>query len=420
MRCEILAVGSELLLGQIVDTNSQWMGEQLAAAGIDCLFQAKVGDNHARVVTAIGGALDRSDALVCCGGLGPTHDDITRGAIAEVMGARLVRDPAQVDRITQLFEARKRVMPVSNHRQADLPFGAKWLPNLHGTAAGLCCPIRWSDGKDKVIYAVPGVPGEMRPMVGNYVIPDLVARSGKSAVIRSRVLRTWGLAESALAERLQARIEDLEVRGPGAVTIALLASGMEGIKVRLTVRAADETTAARLLADEEVEIRAELGQAVFGVDDDTMESVVGRLLEERGLSLGLAESVTGGLIGARITNVAGASDWFRGGVISYATSVKQQVLGVPPGPVISGTTAEAMAEGARRVLGSDIGLGITGVAGPDLQEGQQVGTVFVGLAGPWPSTHVELHLPGTRRGVRELGCISALDSLRRHLLGWSC
>jgi nicotinamide-nucleotide amidase len=237
------------------------------------------------------------------------------------------------------------------------------------------------------------------------------------SVIVSRVVRTWGNSESGLAELLAPRIAALDAGG-GNPTIAFLASGMEGIKVRITAKAADAAAAVALLEAEEKQVRALVGEAVFGFDDDTMESVVGGLLKARGFTLGLAESLTGGLVSSRLVAVAGASDWFRGSVVSYASDVKYDLLGVPKGPVVTAGAARAMAEGARRVLGADIGLALTGVAGPDEQEGQVPGTVFVGLARPGVETEsLEAHLPGDRDRVRQYATISALDLLRRRLRG---
>jgi nicotinamide-nucleotide amidase len=407
---EVVAIGTELLLGQVIDSNSAWIGERLAGAGIDSYFQTKVGDNHSRIVSALRLALERSDAVICCGGLGPTQDDITREAIAAVMGVGLERRDDLVERISALFASRGRQMPASNLRQADVPAGATPIPQVGGTAPGLICPVG-----DKVVYAVPGVPHEMREMVERAVVPDLVRRGGVVSTIVSRTLRTWGLSESRVAEMLTGRIEALE--GPGRPTIAFMASGVEGIKVRLTAKASGSQQATELLAAEEAEVRAVLGDAVFGVDDETMEWAVGSLLSARGWTLGVAESLTGGLIGGRLTAVAGASTWFRGGVVSYVTEVKRALLGVGKGPVVSAEAAGQMAAGAARALGADVGLGVTGVAGPQEADGQPVGTVWVGLALPDEDPYARrVHLPGQRDQVRQLAVISALDMLRRRLL----
>jgi nicotinamide-nucleotide amidase len=427
VRVEIVAVGTELLLGQIADTNSAWLGDRLAAAGVVSHFHQAVGDNHERIVLAFRTALARSDGIIVCGGLGPTQDDITREAIAEIMGVELVRDQKIVDVIAGFFKARGRTMTANNDRQADVPVGATIIPQRTGTAPGLICPL----GK-KVIYAVPGVPYEMAEMFERGILPDLRARmaeAGEEGVIVSRVLRTWGASESGLAESLQGRIDALDADEvddddavpAGSVTLAFLASGIEGIKVRITARAATLPEGTARLDREEKAVRAaiegQLGDIVFGLDDESMEVAVAAQLIARGVTLGVAESLTGGLIASRLVNVPGASAWFRGGVVAYHEQVKFDVLGVPVGPVVSEAAAAAMARGVCRVTGSDVGLGITGVAGPDGQEGVDPGTIFVGLRLPDGTEATrELHLPGDRERVRQYGAISALDLLRRALI----
>jgi nicotinamide-nucleotide amidase len=406
---EVVAVGTELLLGDVVDTNSAWLGQQLALAGLDVHHQSRVGDNVERIVAALGVALGRSDAAIVCGGLGPTPDDITREALAALLGVDLVRDDEVLARIRSLFEERGRPMSPSNHRQADVPVGATVIEQRRGTAPGLICELG-----DQVVYAVPGVPHEMTEMVNRAVIPDLQARMGGRASIVSQVLHTWGVSESALAELLAPRLEALDATGNP--TIAFLASGMEGIKVRITAKAGTAAEATALLDAEEDELRAVLGPRLFGVDEDTMEAVVGKLLEDRGLTFGLAESMTGGLIASRCSEVPGCSTWFRGGVVSYASLVKFALLDVPGGPVVSATAAEAMATGARRVLEADVGLSVTGVAGPEEQDGMPVGTVFVGLAIGDDVEAAHLRLAGDRTTIRQMAAISALDQLRVRLL----
>jgi nicotinamide-nucleotide amidase len=410
VNCEVIAVGTELLLGQIVDTNSSWLGERLALAGIDCHFQVKVGDNLGRIAAAIRLALTRADAVLLCGGLGPTQDDITRDAIADVLGVELVRDDEIVERIRSMFASRGRAMPDSNLRQADVPAGATAIEQRMGTAPGLICPVDGDDG-GKVIYAVPGVPHEMREMVERGVVPDLVARAGETTTILSRTLRTWGMSESQLSEAIARRVD-----AQTNPTIAFLASGIEGIKVRLTAKASSVVEAQTLLAGEEAELRGLLGDTVFAVDDETMEDAVGRLLLADGLTLAVAESLKGGMVGSRLVDVVGASNWFRGGVVSYASEVKFDVLGVREGPVVTAEVAEEMASGVARLLRADVGLSTTGVAGPEEQEGKPVGTVFVGLHLDGRTESAELRLPGERQHVRGLATISALDMLRLRLL----
>jgi nicotinamide-nucleotide amidase len=409
MRCEVVAIGTELLLGQIVDTNSAWIGAELAQAGIDSHFQTKVGDNLGRIVGCIRQALERSDAVILCGGLGPTQDDITREAIAEVMGVPLLRSPAIAEKIRALFAARGRVMAANNLRQADVPEGASVIPEMPGTAPGLICPVG-----AKVIYAVPGVPHEMQTMLRGTVLPDLQRRAGLAAVIKSRVLRTWGHTESGLAELLAPRI--LELDALGNPTLAFRASGIEGIKVRITAKAGDDASARAILAAEEALLRPILGEIVFGIDDQTMESVVVDLLRQRGLTLALAESVSGGLAAYRLSGVPASGDVLRGAVVAHAAEVHFALLGVPQGPLVCASAAQATAAGVRQLLGADVGLATTGVAGPDAQDGQPVGTVFLGLALGEQVEAREVRLPGDADRIRQYSVISVLDLLRRRLL----
>jgi len=410
VRCDVLAIGTELLLGQIVDTNSAWIGEQLAAAGIDTFDHRKVGDNLPRMVEALRGLLDHADAVIVCGGLGPTPDDVTREAIAEVMGAPLERRADLVDQIAAMFGSRGRDMPANNLRQADVPKGGDVIPNPIGTAPGLQCELDVA-GTTKVVYAVPGVPYEMRQMITDHVLPDLLERSGERAVIVSRSLKTWGNSESGLAEMIADRVDTQT--NP---TIAFLARGIEGLYVRITAKAATEPEAHELIDREDHELRQILGDLVFAVDDETMEHAVLTRLAARGWSLGVAESLTGGLIGARIADVPGASATFRGSITSYATDVKRDLLGVTADHVVSRECAEQMADGARRALGADVGISATGVAGPDELDDQPVGTVWFGLALPGlPVEAVATRLPGDRFRVRQFSTISLLNLLRLRL-----
>ncbi|MGI9579261.1 MAG: nicotinamide-nucleotide amidohydrolase family protein [Microthrixaceae bacterium] len=438
MRVEVVAIGTELLLGQIQDTNSSWIGEELALVGLDSYFQTKVGDNQARIVEVLSLALDRSDAVICCGGLGPTQDDLTRSAIAEVMGAELETDEEMEEKILSMFYGRSRRMPDNNLLQARKPVGATFIAEQPGTAPGLQCPLQWPAGTDrvepagnekvelagnekveKVIYAVPGVPWEMKEMMLGTVLVDLQHRAGIESVIRSRTLRTWGESESGLAELLAERIYELDATGNP--TIAFLASGAEGLKVRITAKCDTQAEADAVLAEEETRLRDLLGPLVFGVDGDTMESVVLDMLRERGLTLATAESLTGGMVGSRICDVPGASDVFLGGIVAYTPQVKQSQLGVPEGPVITEEAARAMALGALREMGADVAVAATGVAGPDESEGRKPGTVCLAVAIGDPDNGgvaqtMEVRLPGRRAQVREFTVITVLGLLRRMLL----
>ncbi|MEM7095901.1 MAG: competence/damage-inducible protein A [Actinomycetota bacterium] len=411
MRCEVIAVGTELLLGQIVDTNSSYIGEQLAVAGIDSHFQTKVGDNADRMRSSIELALSRSDAVILCGGLGPTQDDITRNVIADVMGVELELRDELVERIQAMFGSRGRAMPKNNLLQAHIPVGGEAIPVMPGTAPGLVCPF----GDDQVIYAVPGVPWEMRKMIDEFVLPDLRKRAGITSVIRSRVLRTWGQSESGLAELLADEIVRLD--STGEATIAFLASGIEGLKVRVTAKAETEAAVLEVLDAEEARVRSIIGDdIVFGLDDATMETVVVDLCRAQGLSLGTAESLTGGLIGQRITSNAGVSDVFRGSIVSYATEVKHDVLGVGDFPAVSEESARAMAEGAARVLKADATVGVTGVAGPEPADGHDVGTVFMATHLDGVTEVLQVSWPFDRRRIREFTTITVLNQLRKRLL----
>ena len=423
MRVEVLAVGTELLLGQIVDTHSSWIGEQLAAAGLDCLYQAKVGDNHARLVDALRSALARADAVIVCGGLGPTQDDLTREAIAEVLGVALDLNDELAVRIESMFSSRGRVMPMNNLRQAEVPEGAVVIDQRLGTAPGLICEVPNGDAAPKVVYAVPGVPYEMQEMIERAVLPDLARRSGSAAVILSRTLRTWGMTESGLAETIAHRVD-----GQTNPTIAFLASGIEGIKVRVTAKAQSVEAARDLVDSEAAQLLDILGEVVFGPNDETMEQAVALELVRLGCTLGVAESLTGGLVASRLVGVAGASAWFRGGVVAYDAEVKRSLLGVGDGPVVSESAALQMAAGVAAAVGAHVGLALTGVAGPDASEGHKPGTVCIGwwigaaeggggvggLSEPQAGA-VTVQLPGDRERVRQYAAISALDLLRREL-----
>ena len=292
MRCEVVAIGTELLLGQIVDTNSSWIGDHLAQIGIDSLHQTKVGDNHDRIVGALKTALNRSDAVICCGGLGPTQDDITRDAIAEVMGVKLEFDADIAAIIRNMFESRGRAMPDNNLSQAKIPKGAVAIPKQPGTAPGLMCPIG-----NQVIYAVPGVPYEMHQMMESAILPDLLKRSGTKAIIKSKVLKTWGHSESRLAEILSDRIEQLDEKGNP--TLAFLASGIEGLKVRITAKGETEASVLSTIEKEEVIVRNLLGNSIFGSDDETMESVVSKLQKKYNLTKSGTEDTSRGIARTR-------------------------------------------------------------------------------------------------------------------------
>ena len=399
MRCEVVAIGTEMLLGQIVDTNSSWIGEQLALASIDSHFQVKVGDNFERMAASIRQALKRSDAVICCGGLGPTQDDITREVIAHVMGVELRRDEAIVDKIRDMFESRGRTMADNNRRQAGIPVGATPIAQMPGTAPGLVCPIG-----DKVVYAVPGVPREMREMMQGTILPDLQRRSGRISVIRSRVLRSWGHSESGLAEILAARIEALD--DIGNPTLAFLASGIEGIKIRITAKSDDEAAALTILDAEETLIRGLLGDVIFGVDDESMEVVILNKLREQGLTLAAAEALTGGVLASRMSDVDRGMAVFRGAVIAPRHDDRDDSPGADH--------AAAAAILAQSVYKADVG--IAAIRAND-DENQPRNTVFLCVA-IGDDHHLQtIALPGDHYRLRNYAVIGLLNFLRKILDG---
>ena len=414
MRCEIIGVGTELLLGQIVNTNAAWIGQRLADVGWDCLRHTVVGDNEERIAVAIREALGRADAVILTGGLGPTQDDVTREAVAAVAGVRLVRHPEIEqwlrDRFSRVGSIRMAEM---NLKQADVPDGGRVIDNPVGTAPGLIVEVG-----GEPIYAVPGVPREMERMLERAVLPDLSVRAGEGRAIVSRTLRTAGLGESLLAERLTPLWDAFAA---GGVTMAYLASAGE-VRIRLTAVRATRDQALDEIAPVEAAIRAELGDLIYGLDDETLEAKIGRLLVSAKRTLGCAESLTGGLLGGRVTTVPGSSDYYLGGVITYATDAKAAVLGVDRGLLaehgpVSEAVAGAMAEGVRRLLGASVGLATTGVAGPTEQGGQPVGTLCLGVADADGTVTRRIRAPGDRAQVRAWAATSALDLLRRRLEG---
>jgi nicotinamide-nucleotide amidase len=410
MRAEIVAVGTELLLGQIANTNAQWISEQLASFGVDVLRHQAVGDNHERVVEAILLAASRSDVVILSGGLGPTQDDLTRPALADAAGVQLVRLPEIERALRERFRMRGRPMSDSNLAQADVPEGGRFIAPERGTAPGLVVRIGGA-----TVYALPGVPVEMREMMQGTVLTEVGALAGPSSLV-SRTLRCYGLAESRISELL----DDL-YHGSSNPTVAYLAGGGE-VHVRLTAKAETAAEGQSLLDPLEAEVRERLGDHVYGAGNEPLEAVVVRLLAERGLTLAAAESLTGGGFGARITAVPRASDVFLGSAVTYALETKRSLLGVSaetldgPGPV-SRECALEMAAGARRLFGADVAAGLTGAAGPEPHGGAEPGQVWVALEAEGVRHALGFRWPGDRDLVRRFAEQAALDLVRRHLLG---
>jgi nicotinamide-nucleotide amidase len=420
MRVEIVSVGDELLSGAIVNGNAAWLGETLTGAGFEVTRGAVVGDTATDIVAVVSAALWHADAVVLTGGLGPTSDDRTREALATCAGVPLVRDEVAERRVRGFYAAPGRPrMRDESLRMADAPQGAALLPNPAGSAPGLLVEI-----EGRPVYALPGVPAEMRAITAESVLPDLARRAGRPAAIVTRTLRTAVAYESGVAERLRPFEADL----PAGLTMAYLAAPGQ-VRVRLTAHGADRTTALAELETAEAGVRDLLGDAVYGTDDDSLDRVVHRLLAERGATIAAAESLTGGMIGAALTAMPGSSATFRGGVIAYATELKARELGVPEELLaaygaVHPDVAAAMARGVATRLGADYGVAVTGVAGPEPQDGRPVGTVHVAVSDVSDcgrdAGNTIVHSPllaGSRADIRELTVVHALDLARRYLLG---
>lgn len=414
MRVAVVTVGDELLLGDVVDTNGAWLGRRLAAAGMPVRWSASASDDRAEIVDTIADALRRADVVLVSGGLGPTSDDVTRSALAELAGVPLRRDPGCEASVREAYAARGLVANELSLAQADLPEGALVLRNPVGSAPGL--GIESVSGG--LMLALPGVPSELRALVDGTVLELLRRRAGGSPAYAMRMLRVALLGESAVAGRLEAL--ERELTG-GPVRVAYLASAGE-VLVRFSCSAPTADVAGSVVRQAAARAEALLEDSVTGYDDETLPATVLRLLEERGQSLATAESLTGGGMSTALTDVPGASSVFVGGSVVYSTAAKATELGVDTsllavkGPVHA-EVAQAMAQGARRRWGSDWAVSCTGVAGPGPSDGHPAGTVHVAVAGPAADQVCSLQLPGTRDVVRGLTVIHGLDLLRRMLLG---
>ncbi len=409
MNVEVIAVGTELLLGQIINRNAATIGEALAEAGIDSFRHTTVGDNLDRLSEVLAEALERADAVITTGGIGPTQDDLTREAICLALGVEMAFSESYAERLRNWWELRGREMPASNLKQAEYPVGANLIINEKGTA-----PALEIDRGESVIFALPGVPAEMYDLLHSHVIPSLRRRSGEDSALVIRILRTWGQSESLLSESL----DDLYQSTTNPM-MAFLASSAE-IKVRLTAKAPTVAEAEALIAPVEAAVRERLGSLVFGTDDETVENLVLSLARRRGWKIATAESATGGMITTRLTSVPGASDVVVGGVVAYSTEMKARLLGVPieilDDGVVTEDTAIAMAEGACRELGADVAIAVTGSAGPTAQE-KEVGTMVFGFATPEGIGARTLKMPGDRERVRTYSTTAALHFLRLAMQG---
>ena len=409
LRAEIVGIGTELLLGQIANTNAQRISQALAAIGVDVHFHTVVGDNPERMVSTISGALDRSDAVVITGGLGPTPDDITREAIAEVLGRPLRRDEHLESTIRSVFAKLQRPMPEENLKQADLPEGAEPIP-VEGTAPGF-----FIDDDRGMVFALPGVPWEMEAMLEKTVLPKLRERAGDQTLV-SREITVMGLGES----RTHEKIRDIVDRQTNP-TIAYRAGGGV-VRLRLSAKATTESEALGLIRPVEDEIRERLGVDALQGHYSSVADALGDILRANGLSIGAAESLTGGLIGTQLTKVGGSGDFFKGSLVCYATEAKAEVAGVDEaileGPgAVSEEAAIALAHSAVDKFHADLGVAATGVAGPTEQEGKPVGTVYVAACfqGSIEARFIQGY--GDRDNIRAIAANASLDLGRRMVIG---
>lgn len=413
MHAEIIAVGTEILLGQIVDTNTRLVGQVLADLGIDVYYKTVVGDNEVRMRAAIDLAAKRSDLVILTGGLGPTKDDLTKQVVAAYLGKQLVEDEAAMLKIKRHFEISQRKMTANNRLQALYIEGSKPLANETGLAVGDF--YQAEQGPDFML--LPGPPSELRPMLFKVALPLLKQAYRQDQILSSRVLRFFGIGESQLASQLDDLIENQT--NP---TIAPYAKDNE-VTLRLTASAKDEQEAQVLLDGLESKIAKRCGQYLYGYgDDNSLAQVVMTKLREKHLTITAAESLTGGQLQAALTSIPGASQAFMGGFVTYANYAKEKLLAIPAEVIdkhgsVSEQTAILMAEQAKQKLGADVGVSLTGVAGPDSLEGQPVGTVWIGIAYRNKAGYAQkFHFPRQRKYVQARAVLTALDLVRKELL----
>lgn len=410
LSAEIIAIGSELLSHSKTDTNSLWLTERLNELGIEVMRKTIVGDDPARLEEAVRDALKRADVTLTTGGLGPTEDDVTRQVVARSVGRELIHRPEIEELLRERFRSFGREMPDINKKQAFIVEGAEALANVSGTAPGM-----WIDSDGRVLIVLPGPPREMKPMFEQSVLPKLESKAG-GVVLRKRVLKVSGMGESAIDEAIAPIYSAFK-----DIVTGILFNRSE-VEIHLTAKASRAEDADGRNEELTQLICEKLGIAVFSTQGEEMEAVVGRMLTERGETLSVAESCTGGLIGTRLTEVAGSSNYFIQGVVAYANESKVRMLGVPAGLIekhgaVSAEVAEAMAEGMRQVAGTTHAVSVTGIAGPGGgSEEKPVGTVFIGYCDGLQTRSIKLQLPGDRYLVRWRASQAALDLLRRQIL----
>lgn len=415
MIATLLTIGDELLIGQVVNTNVAWLGEQLSALGVAVRRTAVVGDDAADIREELQRALAASDVTILTGGLGPTHDDVTKRAVADELGRELEFHEELLEDVRRKFAGRGRTMSESNRVLAEVPAGFEVLANPVGTAPGL-----WFEGEiegaPRVLVILPGVPHEMRALMREAVLPRLIQRNGEEALVQKTLL-TVGRGESDLADALGPYADRL---GPSLRLAFLPSYGV--VRLRITALGETRAEADERLRDFEAYVRERVGEHVFGEGDDTLEAAVGRMLRERGLTLATAESCTGGLVSHRLTNIPGSSDYYCGGAVVYGNSQKVSLLDVDEEALrahgaVSEAVAKQLAEGIRTRLGTDLGLATTGVAGPGGGTPEKpVGTVWIGYADERGPYAVKLQLVSDRLLNKRLSVTAALALLRRQLL----
>jgi nicotinamide-nucleotide amidase len=412
MKAEIITVGTELLLGQILDTNSQWLANRLAELGIDLYYTTTVGDNEGRLKEAVQTSIARADLVITTGGLGPTQDDITRKAVADALDLELNRNEAALEEIRSYFAEMGYEMTDNNIKQSFVPTGAQIITNENGTAPGILI-----DQQEIIVISLPGVPLEMKAMITDFVIPYLKEENKvKEQVIQSRVIKTCGIGESSL----ETKIDDI-LREQTNPTIAPLASEGE-VKLRLTAKADDQVAAKQLLAEQEEELKQRIGDYIYGYDNDSLEDVIAKLLWEQDLTIAIAESCTGGLIGDRLTSVPGSSAYFERGVISYSNQAKIDLLDVREDTLqeygaVSAETAHEMVQGIQKNADSDIALAVTGIAGPGGGSAEKpVGLVYLALAVGDDISVYKRKFNGDRRRIKYLSSQILLNLLRTSLI----
>jgi nicotinamide-nucleotide amidase len=406
VKAEIISIGTEILLGEIVDTNAPYLAGQLPLLGIDLHWITQVGDNQGRIVEALERAWSRSDLIITTGGLGPTEDDLTRESIAAMLGEEMKVDPDLEKWLRGLFTRLGYEMPERNLKQARLIPSARAIPNPRGSAPGW-----WIKRDDRMLLAMPGPTGEMQRMWEREV-RDEIRRTLSTAIIVSRTLKIFGLPEARVDELVSPFLSSANP------TIGVYARP-SGIELRLTAKACDQGEAKKMIAPLEAQIRSIIGDHIWGTDDETLEKVVGDLLREKGLTLATMESCTGGRLADLLTNVSGSSRYFKGGLVAYSNEMKA-AFGVAPELItqhgaISSPVAEAMAVAARSCLGTDIGIGITGVAGPEELEGKPVGTVCIGITDGTRTRSTRTIFPQHRQQIKLYAATGALSKLRRFL-----